>query len=273
MPSFGTPSVLGFGTLSDPGPSCGRSSAAGRLHDEAAQEVDLSFSDSEPSLSPLELRRVSSPQNRREKVDAAASNADTRAGLRTGILEASEVPLQLMKGAPARFAWLQALPRKVRHQVRSCSTPQEARTVLAEALGAENVAPPTAPAGLSEDLRRHAQICQRHAFDLEEALEQQAARHRAELAMLRDEHRQRCRRAKLQLMAGCAPHKAAAAEAITCEAEPSLLAIGAALSNGGSWSGRSCATRGSLRSSSSRSCTPSLDGTQHGQQPNEPVAA
>jgi len=137
------------------------------------------------------------------------------------------------------FAWLKALPREQRRRLRGCRSPHAAQAVLSHTLGADRAvaavaAPggilmPVPPAGLADDLCRHTQAAQRCALDLEEQLLRQAAAHESELAMLRDDHRRACRRAKLQLLAQWAPHRSAALEAIACEAEPALLPLGAAL--------------------------------------------
>merc|ERR1712129_235771 len=117
----------------------------------------------------------------------------------------------------------------------SCQSPHAARDVLADVVAAEAACRiPNAPDGLAADLRRHAQIAQWHAVDLEEALQRQAAEHEAELAALRSDHKQRTRQSKLQLLAKWSPHHHAAKEAhnVSQSSPAPLLAIGAALSQG-----------------------------------------
>lgn len=147
--------------------------------------------------------------------------------------ELSVLPASVEVDMPPPFAWLRGLPRELRQRLTSCQSPHEARALLAEALAAEAASRvPEAPQGLAEDLRRHAQTAQWRAMDIEEMLQQQASAHEAEFVALRADHKQRCRHAKLQLLAKWAPHSSGAAEAnYACHADPSpFLAIGAALS-------------------------------------------
>lgn len=201
--------------------------------------LDLSLSDSEPSGSPprsaASLEGPAAARRGQEPPAAAPVAAAAIAGAASALQPA---PL-LAQGVDARlqqppFAWLRALPRGELQNLRRCQSPGAAREALAAAvgLGGEGQAP-AAPARLLEDLRRHTQAYHRLALDLEERLRRQAEEHEAELAALREEHRKGLRRSKLQLLAQCAPRAAAAREALTCEAQPSLAPVGAALAFGG----------------------------------------
>lgn len=138
------------------------------------------------------------------------------------------------------FEWLRCLPRAERQRLRRCSSPRSAREVLARAFGVELLqnSPPrasgalargAAPAGLVDDLRRHAQLAQRQVVDLEHALQKQAAEHEAEIEALMEENRKTCRHAKLQLLAQIAPDKSLQRQVLSLVAPPSDLGLSTSL--------------------------------------------
>lgn len=219
----------------------------GQRHDEVAL-ADLSLSDSEPSLwAPSVADPSVGGAEGIDSSDGATARegrdlhwAATRAATRCGAVAADLPP----------FAWLRALPREQRRSVRQCDSPEAARAVLAALLTSQEQGyAPSAPLALLEDLRRHTQAAHRRAVDLEEELAQQAAANEAELKALHEEHERSLRRDKLQLLAQWAPHRAAAVEAVSSEAWPTLLPAGAALAWSPPPAGRSassggCAVRG-----------------------------
>lgn len=100
------------------------------------------------------------------------------------------------------FAWLRKVPRESRQKLRACRSPRAARAALTAAMSGS-----AAPAGLLEDLRRHTQVAQRQVMDLEEELARQREAQEAQLQALRAEHKRKCKRAKLRLLAELAPPK------------------------------------------------------------------
>merc|ERR1712125_97991 len=60
-----------------------------------------------------------------------------------------------LQSTPQEFRWLHALPREVRRQLRSCFSAEDARKILAIALGVETDSESFyAPEGLVEELQR-----------------------------------------------------------------------------------------------------------------------
>eukprot|EP00931_Biecheleriopsis_adriatica_P118969 TRINITY_DN9425_c1_g1_i1.p1 TRINITY_DN9425_c1_g1~~TRINITY_DN9425_c1_g1_i1.p1 ORF type:complete len:337 (-),score=97.19 TRINITY_DN9425_c1_g1_i1:7-1017(-) len=132
---------------------------------------------------------------------------------------------------PQPFAWMRCLTWEQRQNLRRCSSPQSARRLLAGVTGS-NASREGTPQGVLQELQRQTQLLLRQSLDLEEELSQQAVLHAAELAAVEEEHRRTKRRAKLQLLAQWAPHRSAAIEALSCEAQPSLRPAQAALTYG-----------------------------------------
>jgi len=150
------------------------------------------------------------------------------------------------------FSWMHALPREHRRRIRQAASPQEACLELATALGLNQSIPtPTAPVGLIEDVHKKLAQAQRQAMDLEEELAKQDAAHESEIATLYEEHRKSVRRAKLQLLAQCAPHHPAAREALHCDQAPTLVPVTTAIL---------CGHSGRRAASQSRSSMSSLTG-------------
>lgn len=169
---------------------------------------DLSLSDSEPSASP--------PSGRREAAIGKERSRGAAAEKRTG-----KVPKSPPQAAPRPpFAWLSDFSHEQRRRLRQCHDPHAAHKMLAEGCSAVH-ALPSVPTMLLDDLRKHTQAAHCRAMDLEEELERQVAAHKAELEAIREEHRKACKRAKLQLLAQCAPSRAAAHEAFACDAAES----------------------------------------------------
>jgi len=192
--------------------------------------AELSLSESEPSTSHSPLRRnatsstgkssaaKTTPGPREEALQRGRRRPDSRSSRHDTLL------------APS-FRWLQALPRDVQRNMRLCTSPHAARDAMAEALGVAQ-RPVVVPDNLVEDLRRHTQAEQQRVLDAEEELEKQALVHETELRALQEDHHRICRKDKLQLLARCAPHRAASMEALLCEAHPTLAPLGTALALG-----------------------------------------
>lgn len=198
-----------------------------------ALSAELSLSDSDPSLtSPDSV--VQQPASREGRPSSLAPGRADRPSTQvaaelpaaTAATTAAPEAAALPMGPPPSFAWLLDLSSEQRRRLRQCQNPHDARSLLAEFITAGRrqdrrqwpPPPPAVPASLLEDLRRHTQAARGRSMDLEEALQQQAAAHKAELEALREEHRRALKRAKLQLLAHWAPCRATAREA-----EASLL--------------------------------------------------
>lgn len=126
---------------------------------------------------------------------------------KTSTLQAQgEVPM------PPPFTWLLSLPREQRRRLRKCTTPYDARMVLAESLGIYTTDNPgSVPVGLVDGIQQQIKAEHQRILRIEEELVQQAKAHEAELAALREDHRQSCRRAKLEVLFEHAPQEIKAA--------------------------------------------------------------
>ena len=164
--------------------------------------VDLSLSDSDPSMSSPSLHSLSAAPPQRQPPrrgsppgDHASASLEAFAGADAPEARLSQ-PVRGLGGEPREhFVWLHALTRDQRRRLRRCPSPRAARAEMAAALQAQSACVPLPPAHLAEELRRHTQAAQRRALDLEEAIARHVAAHEAELAHLAHEHRRTCRRA------------------------------------------------------------------------------
>lgn len=172
--------------------------------------MDLSLSDSDAAspltaavdfMSPLAVGAAESPS---PLATAATGFAEVEPRRRVAAAPAVEVSRALTFRETADsmpFAWLRKVPRESRQKIRACRSPRSARAAITAAM----IGNTAAPAGLLEDLRQHTQVAQRQVMDLEEELERQRAAQEAQLQALRSEHKRKCKRAKLRLLAEFAP--------------------------------------------------------------------
>jgi len=192
--------------------------------------LDLSLSDSEPSLSP-----VSAPSRHEAASPVGVEMKPAQGALRSLIVSnagiahasmartASSQSLRHGSGqrlaAPPPWEWLRAMSREQRQRLRQCPTPTQARGCLAAILGPGcNGNEQSAPRKLLDDIQRHTHAAQQQVLDLEDELRKQSIYHQNQTRALEEERQKANRRMKLQLLAQYAPRQSAAREALTCEA-------------------------------------------------------
>lgn len=226
----------GYGSRSD------REALRGSADDVAL--LDLSLSDSEPSLSPASAPgRNESDSSAGMKMkpahDAAPrfGNVGRSRGANTCASTAQAVSSQSLcrLPAPPPWEWLRGMSREQRQRLRQCQSPRQARACLAMILGpCCNSNEQSAPRGLFDDIQRHTHAAQQQVLDLEDELRKQSIFHQNQTRALEEERQKTNRRMKLQLLAQYAPRQSAAREALTCEMDQSPLPFSAGLSCMGS---------------------------------------